>query len=355
MNVNKMCSVCGHNKGVGRNYCAITCESCKMFFKRTALKNQTFDCPSGGKCKINAITRKLCTKCRIEKCCAVGMRKELLKSYGLVDVDREYNTSTNESSPQSAQSDDNNCHEIDILLENTINTSAEELMDQIRDIENYVTNNIFVASDKQLPQMPVIPVFRELIDYKGLNQLECNRMRELMTASDVFKRYELGKNIVKSKDKDVVTKLFMPRTEAHIRDVINFTKGLKAFVNVCPDDQLALIKYSFMEVGYVYPEWERDPIILELLTAIIIFNPKHPDLSHRASIKLEQQIYIYLLRKYLQLKCRSQFESELRLQTLMNSMTDLKIAGDLHREDEINEYHNYKPYYGPLLKELYGL
>ncbi|CAG2104240.1 unnamed protein product [Medioppia subpectinata] len=335
-------------------------------------EHATFDCPSGGKCK------------------------ELLKSYGLVDVDREYSTSTN-SSPQSAQSDDNYCHEIDILLENTINTSAEELREQIRDIENYVTNNILIASDKQLPKMPVIPVFRELIDYKGLNQLECNRMRELMTASDVFKRYKLGKNIVKSKDKDVVTKLFMPRTEAHIRDVINFTKGLKAFVNVCPDDQLALIKSSFMEVyllrfltyynrekqyfivdmdqntslwlgledfkftifldyvNNVYPEWERDPIILELLTAIIIFNPKHPDLSHRASIKLEQQIYIYLLRKYLQLKCRSQFESELRLQTLMNSMTDLKIAGDLHREDEINEYHNYKPYYGPLLKELYGL
>ena len=35
----KKCSVCG-DKALGYNFNAITCESCKAFFRRNALKNK---------------------------------------------------------------------------------------------------------------------------------------------------------------------------------------------------------------------------------------------------------------------------------------------------------------------------
>ena len=37
--VAKKCSVCG-DKALGYNFNAITCESCKAFFRRNALKNK---------------------------------------------------------------------------------------------------------------------------------------------------------------------------------------------------------------------------------------------------------------------------------------------------------------------------
>ena len=38
----KICSVCG-DQALGYNFNAITCESCKAFFRRNALKEKVFD------------------------------------------------------------------------------------------------------------------------------------------------------------------------------------------------------------------------------------------------------------------------------------------------------------------------
>jgi ribosomal protein L37E len=38
-NSNKLCNVCG-DKALGYNFNALTCESCKAFFRRNALKNK---------------------------------------------------------------------------------------------------------------------------------------------------------------------------------------------------------------------------------------------------------------------------------------------------------------------------
>ncbi|CAG2180228.1 unnamed protein product [Oppiella nova] len=70
MNVNvkeRLCQVCGESKQIGRNFCAFTCESCKAFFRRTALKTIQLHCASNGKCEINVQTRRLCPKCRLKK------------------------------------------------------------------------------------------------------------------------------------------------------------------------------------------------------------------------------------------------------------------------------------------------
>ncbi|CAB0034309.1 unnamed protein product [Trichogramma brassicae] len=76
---NKICGVCG-DKALGYNFNAVSCESCKAFFRRNALKNKDFRCPFTENCKITPVTRRFCQKCRLDKCFLIGMRKEYIMS-----------------------------------------------------------------------------------------------------------------------------------------------------------------------------------------------------------------------------------------------------------------------------------
>ncbi|XP_034837333.1 nuclear hormone receptor HR96 [Maniola hyperantus] len=79
LNLQKICLVCG-DKALGYNFNAISCESCKAFFRRNALTNKEFKCPFSNNCEITVVTRRFCQKCRLEKCLSVGMVKEFIMS-----------------------------------------------------------------------------------------------------------------------------------------------------------------------------------------------------------------------------------------------------------------------------------
>lgn len=75
----KICLVCG-DKALGYNFNAISCESCKAFFRRNALTIKEFKCPFTNNCEITVVTRRFCQKCRLVKCLSVGMVKEFIMS-----------------------------------------------------------------------------------------------------------------------------------------------------------------------------------------------------------------------------------------------------------------------------------
>uniref|UniRef100_A0A5K3EQD6 Nuclear receptor domain-containing protein n=1 Tax=Mesocestoides corti TaxID=53468 RepID=A0A5K3EQD6_MESCO len=75
----RVCVVCGEPAS-GYNFDRLTCESCKAFFRRNALKpkEKIKACGRNGDCNIEGSQRKHCPSCRLEKCLAVGMKKELI-------------------------------------------------------------------------------------------------------------------------------------------------------------------------------------------------------------------------------------------------------------------------------------
>lgn len=75
----KVCGVCG-DKALGYNFNAVTCESCKAFFRRNALAKKEFRCPFNEQCEITTVTRRFCQRCRLEKCFSIGMRKDYIMS-----------------------------------------------------------------------------------------------------------------------------------------------------------------------------------------------------------------------------------------------------------------------------------
>ncbi|SPP80352.1 nuclear hormone receptor HR96 [Drosophila guanche] len=75
----KNCAVCG-DKALGYNFNAVTCESCKAFFRRNALAKKQFTCPFNQNCDITVVTRRFCQKCRLKKCLDIGMKSENIMS-----------------------------------------------------------------------------------------------------------------------------------------------------------------------------------------------------------------------------------------------------------------------------------
>uniref|UniRef100_A0A8C5MFL2 Nuclear receptor subfamily 4 group A member 2 n=1 Tax=Leptobrachium leishanense TaxID=445787 RepID=A0A8C5MFL2_9ANUR len=76
------CAVCGDNASC-QHYGVRTCEGCKGFFKRTVQKNAKYICLANKDCPVDKRHRNLCQFCHFQKCLAVGMVKEVVRTDSL--------------------------------------------------------------------------------------------------------------------------------------------------------------------------------------------------------------------------------------------------------------------------------
>uniref|UniRef100_A0A3B4X5D5 Nuclear receptor subfamily 4 group A member 2 n=1 Tax=Seriola lalandi dorsalis TaxID=1841481 RepID=A0A3B4X5D5_SERLL len=82
MSTEGLCAVCGDNAAC-QHYGVRTCEGCKGFFKRTVQKNAKYVCLAAKSCPVDKRRRNRCQYCRFQKCLAVGMVKEVVRTDGL--------------------------------------------------------------------------------------------------------------------------------------------------------------------------------------------------------------------------------------------------------------------------------
>ncbi|XP_076453282.1 uncharacterized protein LOC143288562 [Babylonia areolata] len=73
----KTCAVCG-DIALAHNFGVLTCETCKAFFRRNALKPRKPRCTFSQQCVIVKQTRRHCPACRLDKCLAVGMKPQMI-------------------------------------------------------------------------------------------------------------------------------------------------------------------------------------------------------------------------------------------------------------------------------------
>ncbi|KAL4623698.1 nuclear receptor subfamily 4 group A member 1 isoform X1 [Arapaima gigas] len=76
------CAVCGDSASC-QHYGVRTCEGCKGFFKRTVQKNAKYVCLANKECPVDKRRRNRCQFCRFQKCLAVGMVKEVVRTDSL--------------------------------------------------------------------------------------------------------------------------------------------------------------------------------------------------------------------------------------------------------------------------------
>ncbi|XP_037124887.1 androgen receptor-like [Syngnathus acus] len=68
----RACLICA-DEASGCHYGALTCGSCKVFFKRAAEGKQNYLCAGKNDCTIDKLRRKNCPSCRLKKCFKAGM------------------------------------------------------------------------------------------------------------------------------------------------------------------------------------------------------------------------------------------------------------------------------------------
>ncbi|XP_054169187.1 nuclear hormone receptor HR96-like [Oppia nitens] len=403
--VGKFCQICG-DIGVGRNFGAITCESCKAFFRRHSHKEKKFFCKYDGICKIDVNLRKCCKKCRLSKCFAMGMKKELIhndRQNALRRLNTERNRliknlTTNSNISINSITSDDSIFQNDFYLK--IFEHNKQVTESVIGVDKcykylYVNHSLAPFSP---PNTSLIPIIRPINTCNELNDTECKRLAELCSSSNIF-RYPKSQTYFKVKNMLQFYTLWGNRIEMDTKDIVSFTKNIGKHLNVCTNDEIALIKYGAMEIivlrynffydkkaehwnivmddnysfvfpmemlkpekrdiyyfykcylNKIIPEWDQDLIILDLLTAIVLFNPKRPHLINRDIIERQQYMYIYLLERYLMSRYRVDHQWRPKMAAFMNALIDLRIVSQIEIE---NGVEGYLQYFGPIFREILG-
>ncbi|CAG2162609.1 unnamed protein product [Oppiella nova] len=389
-----------------KNFGAVSCEPCKAFFRRNALKT-TLICHYDNKCKIDSVTRKFCPKCRLDKCLAIGMRqdwllneedREMKRLKILINKKRKNSSSNTHISDESIKSlpDTYYGHQIlntnnttyndilnEILEDNNISTDA--LSEQIRDIDSTVTNgfidNIVDNSLNNSTNLPnnqqisinsnnsqigynvsnetiekavefayrVIPIARPLSECNtGFNEKETYLMNELMTCTQFMYTPKSNTNKYLDNMYDFHKSLNI-KYDRCIRNVIKAVKGLSAFRDVCESDQISLLKYGCFEVTFLRSIMFFDYTNNSLK---ISMDQDHSIMSSIVMFNpdnpnLANRDYV----KYLQLKYRSECEAKSRFLRLMNVITGLNVLREAQRKLIMEE--TPKTLIQPLLQEVF--
>ncbi|CAG2170631.1 unnamed protein product [Oppiella nova] len=280
--MDKKCLICG-DKALGNNFDALSCASCKAFFRRHAVKPESLKCCYGNKCRIDLKTRTKCKKCRIDKCFAMGMNKE--KRNNLIKTNRqkrELNTKTNSkvyttysttaSDSSNSQTDDSvgytsdsntTVRQMGDTYDSDLKSHTKHTTHDTNDYHKDITDSEIIdfldfMSDVRKPEgqsVSVIPIYRPLMDYRNqLNDLESSKLRELLTATDSIRvwpvtAWEIRNNWV----------MFHKINEQTMK-MIQMSKRLSAFNSLCENDRISLIKYGCFALYYmsIVPNYNTD-------------------------------------------------------------------------------------------------
>ncbi|CAG2177973.1 unnamed protein product [Oppiella nova] len=378
----KTCQICG-DVSTGYHFDAITCESCKSFFRRSALNPDHFRCYLGGTCNIEVKNRKHCKKCRLNKCFAAGMNTELIysnKNKKSIDTrngrqkrkpkpeeSHVIADSSTLSPPESDTTDTNNLFDFLENIEFDKDMADNKLMPEPDIVGNSTAIELYKSNESVLS---VEPICTPTHDYSTtFNEMEGMRLSELMdgikTLQINFQRSD--HQIVVIDTREDAIDLLHREHEYRIRDIIKMSKHLNGFRDLLESDRLILIKYSALEIinlrmilSFNFEEeywdiyfnnrlnriglnvlkpvkspahnyhmqflknigldWDSDSIIIDFLTAILLFDPSRPNLLQWEVVRHQQNIYIHLLQRYLQMKYRSDLLANSKLTRLIDSL-----------------------------------
>ncbi|XP_064603317.1 nuclear hormone receptor HR96-like isoform X7 [Liolophura sinensis] len=329
----KYCGVCG-DRALGYNFDAISCESCKAFFRRNAPKGlDYFKCPYEEKCKMDVSNRRFCKRCRLRKCFEIGMRKEYIltdeekkrKRERIEENRKQREVSYPKGSSPSMQSGD-------------VSTSQQKLrhMEQ----EEYLMINEIVGAYRMSLEVGVESDYPRnnpsMIDLVNIAELSVRRVIDMAKKIKAFKALSQSDQISLLKGGSIELLI--------IRSVINFDKEKQQFLdpydketNAMSTEQLkmgeggGLFEEHMKFVKSLAVDLRADETVLILLLVISLFSPDRPNLLDKSYVAFEQDKYALLLLRYLESKY-SVYTVKLLYPKLLMKLTDIRNLNEEHSQ-----------------------
>nr|XP_023689872.1 androgen receptor-like [Paramormyrops kingsleyae] len=184
----RTCLICA-DEASGCHYGALTCGSCKVFFKRAAEGKQKYLCASRNDCTIDKLRRKNCPSCRLKKCFEAGM------TLGARKLKKIGQLKSQEDPPMQSPIDAIQCFSPKCSL-------------------NYPTQVAFLN---------VLQAIEPVVVNSGHDHAQPDSAACLLTSLN-----ELG--------------------ERQLVKVVKWAKGLPGFRNLHVDDQMTIIQHTWMGV-----------------------------------------------------------------------------------------------------------
>ncbi|XP_042196675.1 androgen receptor isoform X1 [Callorhinchus milii] len=234
----KTCLICG-DEASGCHYGALTCGSCKVFFKRAAEGKHKFLCASRNDCTIDKIRRKNCPSCRLRKCFAAGMT---LGGRKLKNT-RPFQTA----------------EEIESSVAQRQDTSQSVIPRMgIPRMQKFQCQPLFLS---------VLQVIEPDMVYAGYDNTQPDTSSSLLTSLN-----ELG--------------------ERQLVHFVKWAKVLPGFRNLHVDDQMSLIQYSWMAVMVFAMGWRSYRIVNSRMLYFapdLVFNEQRMQKSSMYDLCMEMQ------------------------------------------------------------------
>jgi len=212
----EVCVVCG-DKSSGWHYNVLACEGCKGFFRRSIARHLEYKCKFGGNCEIDMYMRKRCQSCRLKKCHQKGMKAECVEPPNVAAEKAERKRKMEEDI--AAKNNSKKLRVLPKIEARPLNTTETDLVHQI------------VISQSEFEH----PSAEELDHIDILVGLEFS-----------------------SEDKALVQ--MTQNTLATVKLIIEFTKRLPGFLNLCQTDQLILLKAASSETMMIRTARRYDPV-----------------------------------------------------------------------------------------------
>ncbi|XP_069139037.1 vitamin D3 receptor B-like isoform X2 [Argopecten irradians] len=379
----KYCLVCG-DKALGYNFNAVTCESCKAFFRRNALKDQSLKCLFQGNCSIDVRTRRFCPFCRLNKCYQIGMKREMI----LDDNERKarmQKVSMNRARKQCVQKVfqlDNVVIKDEPLSDpepeaSNSEASVHQLPDQ--DERNRVPQGTAPPPSQSPNESLEVVIKRDMLPsdphlYRTLTADEKKLISDVtMAYKETLASYAVEQHVNQEENYSNLNDI-VNNSEVAVRRLIKFVKLLTDFKKLSQENQIAALKacvlntlllrsvnfYDVENDAWLTPTGsiptnilkqatghhqlhdnhtsycrslkaiaQDDEYIMAILQMIIIFRPDGVNLEHRHEVSDLQDKYLLLLKHYLE-SSFSYLHAHIVFSSLLRKFNELQKIGDEH-------------------------
>ncbi|XP_045190621.2 nuclear hormone receptor HR96-like [Mercenaria mercenaria] len=379
----RICLVCG-DKALGYNFNAMTCESCKAFFRRNALKPNTAACLFQGNCQIDVRTRRFCPHCRLLKCYSVGMKRDMILDDSerkarmqkvLENRKRKLKSSDSVEENMKQAIKEEPC-EADMLPDQS--DSSQIQSSNAENASNSLSDALTGNNAVDLKVLRTPPVLKTDPDSKDPSLFRILAPAEYILFEDLGEAYgstlgELLHERLEENSYNNCNDLINNSTVA-VKRLIKFIKRLEDFYQLNKDDQIAALKacvlssiilrsscfYStkrdswitgtgeistsilkkstgYSELYEIHTNFCRslkeligdDKILFALVQVICIFSPECNEIREKGKMSSVQDKYIILLKHYLEWEFSYPVAKHV-FAKLLAIIADMKRISDAH-------------------------